>query len=123
MDEDKWPIDVSVNQHEVGSTMQLHAPAVTTWGMITIDTNWRAGRETMTTNREAIQENLIFNLGGPGQGARNVSWGTGQRTFRDNGNINLGTYWGRQQEGLDYQGKDSSFNRGGSSMHRHSTYK
>ncbi|GMJ08782.1 hypothetical protein HRI_004547400 [Hibiscus trionum] len=122
MDEDKWPSDVSVNQYEAGSDMQLPAPAVTTWGTSTIDTTWRAGRETAATNWEAIQGNLCFNLGGSGQGARNFSWGTGQGTFQDNGNINLGTYWGSQQDGLDFQARDSSFTRGGSLMHRHSTY-
>ncbi|KAL4387517.1 hypothetical protein GQ457_09G009830 [Hibiscus cannabinus] len=54
MNEDKWPSDVSVNQYEVGSDMQLPTPAVTTWGMASVDTTWRTDRETTTTNWEAI---------------------------------------------------------------------
>ncbi|KAK8478069.1 hypothetical protein V6N13_064840 [Hibiscus sabdariffa] len=120
MDEDKWPSDVSVNQYEAGSDMQLPTPAVTTWGMASIDTTWRTARETTATNWEAIQVNPNFNLGGLGQGARNFSWGSGQGTFQENGSINLGTYWGSQQVGLDFEGRDSSFSRGRSSMHWHS---
>ncbi|XP_038999855.1 zinc finger CCCH domain-containing protein 44-like [Hibiscus syriacus] len=122
MDEDKWPRDVSVNQYEAGSEIQLPAAAVT-WGMASIDTTWRAGRETTATNWEAIQVNPIFNMEGLDQGARNFSWGrTGQGTFPGNGSVNIGTYWGNQQEGLDFQGRDASFSRGRSLMHRHSTY-
>ncbi|XP_039033545.1 zinc finger CCCH domain-containing protein 44-like isoform X1 [Hibiscus syriacus] len=122
MDEDKWPNNVSVNQYEAGSGMQFHAPGVT-WGMASIDTTWKTGRETTATNSEAIQRNHIFNLGGLDHGARNFSWGrTSPGTFPGNGSINLGTYWGNQQEGLDFPGRDSSFIRGRSSMHRHSTY-
>ncbi|KAE8662873.1 Monothiol glutaredoxin-S6 [Hibiscus syriacus] len=72
--------DVSVNQYEDGSGMQLPALAVTTWDMTAINTTWRAGREATIPNWEAIKGNLSFNLGGSGQGARNFSWGIGTRT-------------------------------------------
>ncbi|XWS33825.1 hypothetical protein CRYUN_Cryun22dG0116200 [Craigia yunnanensis] len=132
MDEDKKPSDVSVNQYEAGSAMQTPAPPLTTWGMATVDTAWRAGPETIGTNWGAVQGNPNFNCGGLGQGTTNVSWGTGEGTFQENGSIDSGTsagnppYWGSQQRYVgprdrDFQGRDSSFGRGRSSWNRHSS--
>ncbi|XWS45511.1 hypothetical protein CRYUN_Cryun15aG0142500 [Craigia yunnanensis] len=138
MDEDKRPSDVSVNQYKAGSDMQPSAPPVTTWGMTTVDTAWRAGPETTGTNWGAVQGNPNFNWGGLGNGTTSISWGTGQGTgqgtFQENGSINSGTsagnppYRGSQQRYVgprdrDFQGRDSSFGRGGSSSwNRHSSY-
>ncbi|XVF17984.1 hypothetical protein REPUB_Repub10bG0172500 [Reevesia pubescens] len=132
MDEDTRPSDVSVNQYEAGSDMQPPAPPVTTWGMATVDTAWRAGPETTATNWGAVQGNPNFNWGDLGQGTTNVSWGTGQVTFQENGSINSGSsagnpaYWGNQQRYVgtrdrDFQGRDSSYGRGRSSWNRHSS--
>ncbi|XP_022775388.1 zinc finger CCCH domain-containing protein 44-like isoform X3 [Durio zibethinus] len=94
MDEDTRPSDVSVNQYESVSDMQPPAPPVTTWGMATADTAWRAGPETTGTNWGAFQGNANFNWGGLGQGTTNISWETGQGTFQENGSISSGTYAG-----------------------------
>ncbi|XVF59731.1 hypothetical protein PTKIN_Ptkin07bG0299300 [Pterospermum kingtungense] len=142
MDEDKRPGDVSVNQYESGSDMQPPATSVTTWGMATVDTAWRAGPETTSTNWGAAQGNQSFNWGGLHQAATtNVSWGTGQATFHEHNSIHSGTsggnnnnyynphYWGSQHRYVsprdrDFQGRDSSFGRGRSSSwnNRHSYY-
>ncbi|XP_022741080.1 zinc finger CCCH domain-containing protein 44-like isoform X2 [Durio zibethinus] len=131
MDEDKRPSDVSVNQNEAGSDMQPPASTVTTWGMATVDTAWRAGPETTGTNWGTVQGNANFNWGCLGQETTSVNWGTGQGTFQENGSINSGTsaanppYWGGQQRYAgqrerDFQGRDSSFVRGRSSVNRQS---
>ncbi|XWS42132.1 hypothetical protein CRYUN_Cryun17cG0142400 [Craigia yunnanensis] len=133
MDEDTRPNDVSVNQYEAGSDMQPPAPPVTTWGMATVDNAWRAGPETTGSNLGAVQGNANFNWGGLGQGSTNVSWGTDQGTFQENGSINSGTsagnppYWRSQQRSVgprdrDFQGSDSNFGRGRSFWNRQSTY-
>ncbi|OMO84586.1 Zinc finger, PHD-type [Corchorus olitorius] len=64
MDEDKRPSDVSVNQYEAGPDIQPPPPPVTTWGMTTVDTAWRAEPETTAPNWGAVQGNANYNWGG-----------------------------------------------------------
>ncbi|MBA0715656.1 hypothetical protein Golax_014543, partial [Gossypium laxum] len=127
INENTRPRDVSVNQYKVGSNMQPPASPVTTWGMDTIDTAWRSGPETTSTNCGAVHGNKNFSWRGLGEGNTNVSRGTGQGTFQENSSINAGTsgenlaYWGSQQRYVsprhrDFQGRDSS-SAGGSDFH------
>ncbi|MBA0560731.1 hypothetical protein Golob_017609, partial [Gossypium lobatum] len=119
INENTRPRDVSVNQYKVGSNMQPPASPVTTWAMDTIDTAWRSGPETTSTNCGAVHGNKNFSWRGLGEGNTNVSRGTGQGTFQENSSINAGTsgenlaYWGSQQRYVsprhrDFQGRDSS---------------
>ncbi|OMO57010.1 Zinc finger, PHD-type [Corchorus capsularis] len=94
MDEDKRPSDASVNQYEAGPDIQPPPPPVTTWGMTTVDTAWRAGPETTAPNWGAVQGNANYNWGGIGQETTSVSWGTGQGSFHENGSYNSGTSTG-----------------------------
>ncbi|KAL1073114.1 hypothetical protein V6Z11_D11G199100 [Gossypium hirsutum] len=127
INENTRPRDVSVNQYKVGSNMQPPASPVTTWGMDTIDTAWRSGPETTSTNCGPVHGNKNFSWRGLGEGNTNVSRGTGQGTFQENSSINAGTsgenlaYWGSQQRYVsprhrDFQGRDSS-SAGGSDFH------
>ncbi|PPD74253.1 hypothetical protein GOBAR_DD28821 [Gossypium barbadense] len=127
INENTRPRDVSVNQYKVGSNMQPPASPVTTWGMDAIDTAWRSGPETTSTNCGAVHGNKNFSWRGLGEGNTNVSRGTGQGTFQENSSINAGTsgenlaYWGSQQRYVsprhrDFQGRDSS-SVGGSDFH------
>ncbi|KAK8978210.1 hypothetical protein V6N11_063001 [Hibiscus sabdariffa] len=131
-DEATRPSNVSVNRYEARSDTQPPAPPVTTWGMATVETAWRPGPETTSTNLGAVQGNATFNWGGLGLGTRNVSRGTAQGEFQENGGINSSTtaahppYWGGQHRYVgsrdrDFEGRDSSFGRGRYSSNRQSS--
>ncbi|GLT82683.1 hypothetical protein SLE2022_010410 [Rubroshorea leprosula] len=123
MDEDTRPDNISAARQSI---TRFDASPMTTWGMATRDSTWRPGSETRVASWGTINGNSNLNYGGFDQQSIDLGYGTDHIRVQENGSMNSGTYddnagyWANQTSysgprDRDFQGKDSSFNRGRSS--------